>query len=158
MKHTFRCTFKSGARLLATAMVGSTLAACSNTPPNAPAENAAPNAAEHAAHDESAPNETAHDKTSSPKTYADVGGQIVSVNAPAKNVVGAKTTVTLDHEDIPNFMRAMRMTIPLQNPDDAKRLKKGHKIRCDFVMENGSLALSHIRVLPPDTKLKLAPA
>jgi Cu/Ag efflux protein CusF len=152
MQHKFQFTQNSGARVLAVimavALAGSALTACSNTQQSASTENAAP----------AATNAASHDKIPSPKTYRDVGGQIVSINQPAKNVAGAKTTVTLDHEAIPSFMRAMRMTVPLQNSEDAKQLKKGHKIRCDLVMENGSPVLAHIRVLPPDTKLKLAPA
>ena len=161
MKQKFQFNKKIGAHLLAAAAVGSTLTACSSPQSDAPdgniapppVENAAPVATEKTSHDE-----TTHDKTSAPKTYRDVGGQIVMINAPAENVAGAKTTVTLDHEEIPDFMRAMRMTVPLQNTGDAAKLKVGHKIRCDFMIENGSLVLANIRVLPPDTKLKLAPA
>lgn len=170
MKTKFQITQKSGARFVAGFVVaiaaGSTLAACSNSPSTAPAENVAPAAMEgHApgehekhSHEEHSQEEHTHEKTSASKTYRDIGGRIVSINEPAKNIAGAKTTVTLDHEEIPDFMRAMRMTIPLQNPADAKKLKKDDKIRCDFVMENGSLMLTNIRVLPADTKLKLAPA
>jgi Cu/Ag efflux protein CusF len=157
MKTQFQLTSKIGGRLLCAfavaALAGSTLASCSNTQSGAPAENTAPAATNAMSHDE-----MSHDKASAPKTYRDIGARIVSINQPAKNVKGAKTTVTLDHEAIPNFMRAMRMTVPLQDAADAKQLKAGHKIRCDFVMENGSPVLAHIRVLPADTKLKLAPA
>ncbi len=172
MKPKFQITKKSGARLFAVlagaALAGSTLAACSNpqsdapndsaVPPPMPTENAAPAATDATSHDATSHDEMSHDKASTPKTYRDVGGQIVSINAPEKNVAGSKTTVTLDHEEIPEFMRAMRMTVPLRNPADAKKFKKGDKIRCDFVMENGSLVLANIRVLSADIKLKLAPA
>lgn len=169
MKPKFQITQKSGVRLVAAfaaaVLAGSTLVACSNSQPTAPSENVAPpmpleNAAP-APTDKPADKPTdkmSHDKMSSPKTYHDVQGQITSINQPAKNVAGAKITVTLDHEDIPNFMRAMRMTVPLQDPADAAKLKVGHKISCDFVLEKGSFVLAHIRVLPADTKLKLAPA
>lgn len=163
MKTKFQLTPKIAARFLAAAVAGSTLAACSGPQPDATEGKVAPppmqteNATTDKPMDEPM-EKMASDKTAAPKKYRDVGGQIVTINAPAKNVAGAKTTLTLDHENIPDFMRAMRMTVPLQNAADAAKLKVGDKIRCDFVLENGSLVLANIRVLPRDTKLKLAPA
>lgn len=95
-----------------------------------------------------------HSKTAKPKTYRNVRGQIGAVLKPQK--VGSKTAVTLDHENIPNFMRAMRMTMPLQNPADAKKLKQGTKIRFDMVLKDGNFFMANIKILPPKTKLNLA--
>lgn len=94
-------------------------------------------------------------QTTKPKTYRNVRGQIVAVLKPKK--AGEKTAITLDHEKIPNFMRAMRMTIPLQNPADSKKLKKGVKISFDLVLKRGNFLVANIRLLSPKTKLNLAP-
>lgn len=163
MKNKLQFTSKTGARLtaafIAAALAGSTLAACSNSETPAPAENAAPTATEEHSHE--GHDEASHDKTVAPKIYSDISGKIVSINPPDPNAPDAtsrKMTITLDHEEIPDFMRAMEMKIALKNPEDAKRLKAGDKISCDFVVEDGKLTLDNIRVLPADTKLKLAPA
>lgn len=95
-----------------------------------------------------------HQQSSIPKIYRNVRGQVVEVVKPRRR--GDKTAVTLDHENIPNFMRAMRMTLPLKNSRDAFTLKPGSKIQFDLVMQNGNLLVTNIRNLPQSTKLKLA--
>lgn len=97
-----------------------------------------------------------HSKSAKPKTYRNVRGQVIAVINAKK--AGAKTAVTLDHENIPSFMRAMQMTLPLQNSTDAKKLKRGVKISFDMVLKNGNFVVANIKVLPPKTKLKLTPA
>jgi len=95
-------------------------------------------------------------KPAKPKTYRNVRGQVVAIVGPKTSE--EKLAVTLDHEEIPGFMRAMRMTIPLQKPADAKRLKAGTKIRFDLALKDGNFLVANVKILPAKTKLKLAPA
>ena len=88
------------------------------------------------------------------KIYRNVRGQVVEVVKPRRR--GDKTALTIDHENSPNFMRAMRMTIPLKNSRDAFTLKPGAKIQFDLVMQDGNLLVTNIRNLSRSTKLKLA--
>ncbi len=96
---------------------------------------------------------TASEPVQGEKTYTDVRGQIVKVLSPAQ--ADEPFAVEIDHEEIPDFMKAMRMSIPLQNADDAKMLKAGDKIRCDLLLGKG-LTIDNIEMLPADTKLNLA--
>ncbi len=84
------------------------------------------------------------------KPYS-VRGQVVSVPAPK----GGNAVVEVKHENIPGFMRAMTMRLPLANPADAARLKPGDKIR--FSMNPDNTQISNIQMLPASTTLKLAP-
>lgn len=95
-----------------------------------------------------------HHQAAKPKTYRNVRAQIVGVVKPKR--AGDKTAVTLDHEAIPNFMKAMRMTLPLKNAADARRVKPGAKIQFDMLLQDGNFLIANIRPLPPRTKLKLA--
>ena len=87
--------------------------------------------------------------------YRNLRGQVVEIVKPARR--GEPTAVVLDHENIPKFMPAMRMMFPLQNSADAGKLKKGVKIRFDLSAQGGNLMVARIKILPPQTKLKLAP-
>lgn len=95
-------------------------------------------------------------KAHKPKTYRNVRGLVVAVVRPKR--AGDKTAVTLDHEAIPQFMRAMRMTLPLKNSADAGKLRPGAKIQFDLLLQNGNFVVANIKALPAKTKLKLAPA
>jgi Cu/Ag efflux protein CusF len=95
-----------------------------------------------------------HQQGSPARIYRNVRAQIVEVVKPKRR--GDKTAVTLDHEDIPNFMRAMRMKMPLKNSRDAFTLKPGDKIQFDMVLQDGNFLVANIRSLPKSTKLKLA--
>ena len=79
-----------------------------------------------------------------------VRGQVVEV--PAEN--GA-TVIVIKHEDIPGFMPAMEMRLPLANPADGKTVKPGDKVAFDLKKDN--MKVSNIEKLPPSTALKLAP-
>ena len=89
------------------------------------------------------------------KTYPNVRGQIVRVVPRARG--DEPMAVEIDHEAVPDFMQAMRMTIPLHSADDAKMLKAGDKIRFDLTLGKG-LEISNIEMLPVATKLNLANA
>ena len=84
------------------------------------------------------------------KPYS-VRGQVVAVPAPA----GGSAIVEVKHEQIPGFMPAMTMRVPLQNAADAATLKPGDKI--SFSMNPDNTQISNIQKLPASTALKLAP-
>ena len=77
-----------------------------------------------------------------------VRGQVVETPASGEAFLVVK------HENIPGFMPAMQMRLPLQNAADARKVKPGDKIAFD--MNKGDLKISNIAVLPPSTALKLA--
>lgn len=80
-----------------------------------------------------------------------VRGQVVSIT-PAG--AGAPASIMLKHEEIPGFMKAMQMQMPLANVAGASQVKAGDKIAFD--LKKGNLEVSNIKVLPPSTALKLA--
>lgn len=83
-------------------------------------------------------------------------GQVVKVN-PAGTESIAGVSLTLDHEDIPDYMSAMRMTFPVADPAQVSQLKAGDKISFDLVQQHGGVyAIQHVELLPADTALKLA--
>ena len=79
------------------------------------------------------------------KSYR-VRGQVIEV--PANG-----TFLVVKHENIPGFMRAMQMRVPLQNAADAQKVKPGDKIVFD--MNADTTAISNIAPLPPATELKI---
>lgn len=90
------------------------------------------------------------------KVYRNVRARIVMLNLPRRAGEGASAVV--EHEAIPGFMQAMSMTMPFQNQADARRLKRGDKIRFDMVLRRGNFVIANVRPLPPRTQLKLATA
>ena len=79
-----------------------------------------------------------------------VRGQVTEVT-PATGKDAA--SVTISHEDIPGFMKAMQMRMPLKNAADATKIKPGDKIAFD--MKKGNTEVSNIQKLPASTPLKL---
>ena len=80
-----------------------------------------------------------------------VRGQVVEVT-PAS--AGGTASAMIKHEDIPGFMKAMQMRMPLKNAADATKIKPGDKIAFD--MKKGNTEVSNIEMLPASTELKLA--
>ena len=80
-----------------------------------------------------------------------VRGEVAEVT-PAKG--GNDAALTIKHEDIPGFMPAMQMRMPLANASDAAKVKPGDKIA--FSMKRGNTEVSNIEMLPASTALKLA--
>lgn len=86
-----------------------------------------------------------------PRSYA-VKGQVVRVVDGGRSLVVA-------HEDVPGFMDAMQMTLPVQDAAMAKGLSPGDKIRFDLlVADDGAALIGAIAALPDDAALELAPA
>jgi Cu/Ag efflux protein CusF len=88
------------------------------------------------------------------KIYRNVRGQLITLK-PTRQA-GASASATVDHEAIPNFMRAMRMAMPFQSAADARKFKSGDKIRFDMVLRKGAFVIANPRLLPQGTRLKLA--
>lgn len=84
-------------------------------------------------------------------TIYHVRGQVVSIT-PAG--AGGPASIMLKHEEIPGFMKAMQMQMPLANVAGASNVKAGDKIAFD--LKKGNLEVFNIKVLPPSTALKLA--
>lgn len=64
--------------------------------------------------------------------------------------------LVLDHEAIPGFMEAMRMSLPLRDPAEAEGLAVGDVVRCEIFVANGRASIGAIDPLPADTPLELA--
>lgn len=74
--------------------------------------------------------------TSNAKVY-DVKGKVVSLDA-------AKKVVTLDHEDIPGFMKAMTMEFPVEDPKVLDGLKPGDAVQGKIKSEGGSYSITSL--------------
>ena len=98
----------------------------------------------------SAMSNSATGSTAATENYR-VRGQVVEVMAP-----GADGTASLmvKHENIPGFMKAMQMRVPLADVADASKVKAGDKI--SFDMKKSNTEVSNIEMLPAATSLKLA--
>ena len=64
----------------------------------------------------------------------------------------------VDHEAVPGYMDAMRMTLDVESPEEAVDLAPGTKIGFELVVEEGDPRVRGIAVLPDDTVLALSPA
>lgn len=82
------------------------------------------------------PDSSAPAKASGAKVY-DVTGKVVALD-PAKKVV------TLDHEDIPGFMKAMTMEFPVADARLLDGLKAGDAVRGKITAEGGSYAVTSL--------------
>ena len=145
------CGGKSEPKLTAPLTVESVPAA-NATPANAaPANEIAANAAEPEmdATANSALANSATTATDKPASYR-VRGEVVEVT-PAND--GNDAALMVKHENIPGFMPAMQMRVPLADAGDAAKVKAGDKI--SFDMNADSTAVSNIEMLPASTALKL---
>lgn len=78
-------------------------------------------------------------------------GQIVSIGqADAEGMV----VITVDHEEIPNFMMAMRMGLKAPAAD-AAQLAAGDKIAFKMAQKESGMMLVGAEKLPADTQLTL---
>ncbi|TVQ14854.1 MAG: hypothetical protein EA364_03605 [Balneolaceae bacterium] len=64
-------------------------------------------------------------------------------------------TIAVVHEEIPGVMRAMRMNLRLDNPDEAAALQPGDIISFELARRGASWFVYDIEVLPEDTVLDL---
>lgn len=69
----------------------------------------------------------------------DMKGNVVSVDR-------AKGSVTVDHEDIPGFMPAMRMTLPVRDAGALKEVEGGDRIQATLVVTDESYWIENVFV------------
>ena len=73
-------------------------------------------------------------------------GKIVSIDAKER-------TAAVDAAAVPNFMEAMTMDYPIQSKEEFAKLHPGDHITATIdVGDDGSFALSHIKVVPAASK------
>lgn len=65
------------------------------------------------------------------------------------------TMLTVSHEAIPDFMKAMQMDFKAES-QDAQGLKEGDKISFEMVKTENGFRIQNIEKLPADTDLELA--
>jgi protein SCO1/2 len=71
------------------------------------------------------------------KTY-DIQGKVVAVDPDKKEV-------TLDHEDIPGFMKAMKMPFPVENAKVLEGIKAGDRVHGKLkVRRSGALSITEL--------------
>jgi protein SCO1/2 len=81
--------------------------------------------------------------------------EVRSVRGQVARVADAGRSLVVDHEEIPDFMEAMRMTFPVQDPSRVRGFAAGDKIRFDLHVSGGRTSIGAIEKLPPDTELAL---
>ncbi len=67
----------------------------------------------------------------------EVKGTVVAVDA-------AKKSITLDHEEIPGLMKAMKMSFTLENPKVAEGLQPGARVQGRLRVESGAYVITHL--------------
>ena len=73
----------------------------------------------------------------------DLHGKVVSVDKAAKSV-------TVDHDEIPDFMGAMAMPYPVKDESLLDSLKAGDEVNAEVVVDpSGSMWLENVVVAPP---------
>ncbi|GAB4397050.1 MAG: hypothetical protein OHK0053_12620 [Microscillaceae bacterium] len=122
---------------------GLLLAACGGGEKAQTADSTATDTATEASNEE-APEEAPQEEVFSVK------GQVVSLPEAGKK------DLTVDHEEIPDFMKAMRMSLTLADSTEAKDLAVGDKISFEMVKGESGFLMRKIEKLPADTELELA--
>ena len=64
-------------------------------------------------------------------------------------------SISVIHEEIPDVMNAMRMSLRISDPSDTEGLETGDVIRFEMVRTEAGWFAREIEVLPPDTELEL---
>jgi protein SCO1/2 len=83
-----------------------------------------------------------------PESYV-VRGQVA-------RVVDGGRSLAVDHEAIPGYMGAMRMTLPVQDAAQARDLQEGDRVSFQLFVSGDSAVIGRIEKLPDDTELDLA--
>ena len=78
----------------------------------------------------------AEKKDSADKQY-EVKGKVVAVDAEKKSI-------TLDHEDIPGLMKAMKMKFTLAGPKVAEGLQPGDRVEGHLQVKAGEYVITHL--------------
>jgi len=83
------------------------------------------------------------------------GTELHSVRGEVVRVADGGRALEVDHEAVPGAMEAMRMTIPLLEPEQAPELAPGDKIRFELYVSRGTGRIGKIEKLPVTTQLEL---
>jgi len=86
------------------------------------------------------------------------GTELHSVRGEVVRVADGGRALEVDHEAVPGAMEAMRMTIPLLEPEQAPELAPGDKIRFELYVSRGTGRIGKIEKLPDATQLQLGGA
>jgi protein SCO1/2 len=84
-----------------------------------------------------------------PATVYQVRGQFVMYQYGGE-------AIRVDHEEIPGFMKAMRMDFRPKDPAEVEGLEPGDKISFRYVVGEKDEHIEGIEKLPPETELHLA--
>jgi protein SCO1/2 len=76
-------------------------------------------------------------KDGADKQY-EVKGKVVAVDADKKSI-------TLDHEDIPGLMKAMKMKFTLESAKVAEGLQPGDRVQGHLRVQSGDYIITHLR-------------
>lgn len=79
-----------------------------------------------------------------------------SVRGEIVRVADGGRSLVIDHEDIPGYMDAMRMTLAVQDAAQSKGLEAGDRIRFELFVSGSSALIGRVEKLPPGTALDLA--
>jgi protein SCO1/2 len=79
-----------------------------------------------------------------------------SVRGEVVRVADGGRSLVIDHEDIPGYMDAMRMTMPVQDAAQSQGLVAGDPIRFELFVSGSSALIGSIEKLPAGTALDLA--
>jgi protein SCO1/2 len=77
------------------------------------------------------------DKKGAADKHYEVKGKVVAVEADKKSI-------TLDHEDIPGLMKAMKMKFTLESPKVAEGLQPGDRVQGHLRVASGEYIIMHL--------------
>lgn len=79
-----------------------------------------------------------------------------SVRGEIVRVADGGRSLVIDHEDIPGYMDAMRMTLPVQDAAQSRELEAGDLIRFELFVSGSRALIGSVEQLPAGTPLELA--
>jgi protein SCO1/2 len=79
-----------------------------------------------------------------------------SVRGEVARVADGGRSLVIDHEAIPGYMDAMRMTLPVQDAAQSQGLEAGDRIRFELFVSGRGARIGRVEKLPADTALDLA--
>ncbi len=86
----------------------------------------------------------------------DTDRQVYEVRGVMRGVQYEGAALVVDHEAIPGFMDAMRMTFRMKDPSQIHTLAPGDKIRFDLIVDGDEMHIENVERLPGETLLELA--
>lgn len=68
----------------------------------------------------------------------------------------ANGSIIVDHEEVPDLMEPMLMTLPLEDPEGARELEPEDPIAFDLLVNGSDMRVDNIELLPDTVELELA--